>query len=173
MPSRSEVAGTAREDALVAGFAALAVAVAVLESAVPMPLPGLKPGLANLVVLVVLLRHGLRLAAWVAVLRIVVGSLALGTFLTPGFALSLAGGAASFAALAAVHAAGRGAVGPIGYSAASALAHMAGQLGAAALLLVPPAALAPLVPWLLAFATVAGIVGGTIAHIVLRRLPPP
>jgi len=173
-PSPSDPAArAARDDALVAGFTALAVAVQVLESAVPMPLPGVKPGLANLVVLIVLLRHGLRLAAWVAALRVLVGSLALGTFLTPGFALSVAGASTSFGALALVHALGRGAVGPIGYSAASALAHMAGQLALAAVLLVPPAALAPLVPALLGFATATGVAGGIIARTVLSRTPPP
>ena len=73
-PSPSD-ARAARDDLLVAGFTALAVVVHVLESAVPMPLPGIKPGLANLVVLVVLLRHGLRLAVWVALLREVVAAL--------------------------------------------------------------------------------------------------
>ena len=57
---------TASEDRLVAGFAALAIAIHILEAAFPSPLPGIKPGLANVVTLVVYLRHGLRLAAWVA-----------------------------------------------------------------------------------------------------------
>ena len=122
----------AREDALVAGFTALAVAVHVLESAVPMPLPGIKPGLANLVVVVVLLRHGLGLAVWVALLRVLVASLATGTFLTPTFALSLAGALGSIGALALTDLLGRGRVGAIGYSAASATAHMAGQIALAA-----------------------------------------
>lgn len=163
----------AREDRLIAGFTALAVVVHVLESAVPMPLPGIKPGLANLVVLVVLLRHGLRAAAWVALLRVLVAALATGTFLTPTFALSLAGALGSVAALAAVHALGGRAVGPIGLSAASATAHMAAQVAAAWTLFLPVDALLRLAPVLLAVALGLGIAGGILAHAVLQRLPPP
>jgi heptaprenyl diphosphate synthase len=168
-PSESEL----RDDRLVAGFTALAVAVHILESAVPMPLPGIKPGLANLVVLVVLLRHGLRLAAWVALLRVLVAALATGTFLTPTFALSAAGALGSIAALGAVHALGRGAVGAVGYSAASATAHMAAQIALAWTLFLPVPALLRLAPALLAVALGLGIAGGILARIVLLRLPPP
>lgn len=164
-PSRSE-------DRLVAGFTALAVVVHLLESAVPMPLPGLKPGLANLVVLVVLLRHGLRLAIWVALLRVLVAALATGTFLTPAFALSLAGALGSVAALALVDGLGRGRVGALGYSAASATAHMAAQVAAAWAVFLPVAALLRLAPVLLAVALGLGIAGGILARTVLLRLPP-
>lgn len=163
----------AREDALVAGYAALAVVVHVLESAVPMPLPGIKPGLANLVVLVVLLRHGLRLAIWVALLRVVVAALATGTFLTPTFVLSLAGTLGSIAALAAVSGLGRGQVGAIGLSAASATAHMAMQIAVAHAWLLPVAALLHLAPLLLGIALGLGIAGGIIARTVLTRVAPP
>ncbi len=172
MRSASELR-TERDDLLVAGFTALAVVVHVLESAVPMPLPGIKPGLANLVVLVVLLRHGLRLALWVALLRVLVAALATGTFLTPTFALSLAGALGSVAALALVDALGRGRVGAIGFSAASATAHMAAQVAAAWLLFLPVPALLRLAPLLLAAALGLGIAGGILAHAVLQRLPSP
>ncbi|MGI9264582.1 MAG: Gx transporter family protein, partial [Gammaproteobacteria bacterium] len=55
-----------REDRLVAGFAALAIAIHILEASFPSPLPGVKPGLANVVTLVVFLRHGFAIAAWVS-----------------------------------------------------------------------------------------------------------
>lgn len=171
--SPSEGATARREDRLVAGFTALAVVVHVLESAVPMPLPGIKPGLANLVVLAVLLRHGLRLAVWVALLRVLVAALATGTFLTPTFALSLAGALGSVAALALVHALGRGRVGAVGLSAASATAHMAAQVAAAWALFLPVPALLRLAPLLLAVALGLGIAGGILARTVLQRLPPP
>lgn len=173
MRSPSDPIALDREDRLVAGFTALAVAVHVLESAIPMPLPGVKPGLANLVVLAVLLRHGLRLAAWVALLRVLVAALATGTFLTPTFALSLAGALGSLAALALVTVLGRGAVGAVGLSAASATAHMAAQVATAWLLFLPLPALLGLAPLLLAVALGLGIAGGILARTVLERLPPP
>jgi heptaprenyl diphosphate synthase len=63
----------------------------VVEAAIPSPLPGVKPGLANIVTLVVLQRLGMRAAVWVSLLRVVAGSLILGTFLSPSFVLSLCG----------------------------------------------------------------------------------
>ena len=86
-------------DRLIAGYAAIAIAIHVLESAFPSPLPGIKPGLASVVVLIVLLRHGIHCAIWVGMLRVLGGSLLAGTFLTPTFLLSMAGALASLTAL--------------------------------------------------------------------------
>ncbi|MDO9601021.1 MAG: Gx transporter family protein, partial [Rhodocyclaceae bacterium] len=72
------------DDRRIARYAAAAIALTLVEAALPSPLPGVKPGLANIVVLVVLARHGWRDAAWVALLRVVAGSLLLGQFLAPG-----------------------------------------------------------------------------------------
>ncbi|WP_455210574.1 Gx transporter family protein, partial [Kaarinaea lacus] len=60
------------EDYIIAGLAALAITIHVAESALPSPLPGVKPGLANVVTLVALLMFGWRVAAWEAFLRVLV-----------------------------------------------------------------------------------------------------
>jgi hypothetical protein len=90
----------AADDHRIARYAAAAIALSVAEAALPSPLPGIKPGLANIIVLVVLARHGWRDAAWVSLLRVVAGSLAIGQFLAPGFFLALAGAVCSLAVLA-------------------------------------------------------------------------
>ena len=59
------------------------------------PLPGVKPGLANIVTLIVLARYGWATAVWVSGLRVLAGSLLLGHFLAPGFFLTLTGTALS------------------------------------------------------------------------------
>jgi heptaprenyl diphosphate synthase len=87
------------DDHRIARYAAAAIALSVVEAAIPMPLPGVKPGLANIITLVVLARYGWRDAVWVSLLRVVAGSLLLGQFLAPGFFLSLAGALASLVAL--------------------------------------------------------------------------
>jgi len=87
------------DDHRIARYAAAAIALTVVEAAIPTPLPGVKPGLANIVTLVVLARYGWADAVWVTLLRVVAGSLMLGQFLAPGFFLSLAGSVASLAAL--------------------------------------------------------------------------
>ena len=172
-PAAARVAAAAdagSEDRLVAGFAALAIAIHILEAAFPSPLPGIKPGLANVVTLVVFVRHGLRAAAWVAALRVLVGSLLVGTFLSPTFLLSASGATAALAVLALAGTLLWPGVGPVGLSVLSALAHMSGQIAVAYWLFIPHPALLKLVPVLLTAALIFGVVSGIIAASVLRVL---
>jgi heptaprenyl diphosphate synthase len=168
MPSATDTLG--REDRLIAGFAALAIAIHILEAAFPSPLPGVKPGLANVITIIVLLRYGWYVAAWVALLRVLAGSLLVGTFLSPTFILSASGALAALAILwLAQTLAGRW-LGALGYSVCAALAHMGMQLLVAWQLFIPHPALLKLAPFLLTAALVFGIVSGVIAAIVLSRL---
>lgn len=162
-------------DRLIAGFAGLAIAIHLLEAAFPSPLPGVKPGLANVVTLVVLLRYGWTAAAWVTALRVLAGSLLLGSFLSPTFVMSACGAAAALAALGlGLRLPGRG-LSAVGLGVLAALAHMGAQIVAARYLFVGHAALLALVPPLLTAALVFGLVSGIIAHTVLGILdhPPP
>ena len=77
------------DDHRVARLAALAITLHLIESVIPSPLPGVKPGIANIVTLYVLYRFDFATAAWVSLLRVVAASLLLGNFLSPAFALSL------------------------------------------------------------------------------------
>lgn len=86
-----------------AGLAALAIALSVAETAFPSPIPGVKPGLANIVTLLALQRDGPAAAAWVVLLRVVVGALLMGSLLSPGFVLSLSAGLASLLVLILAH----------------------------------------------------------------------
>jgi heptaprenyl diphosphate synthase len=161
---------TTIEDHRIASLAALAIGIHVLESALPSPIPGLKPGFANIVTVVALIHHGWRTAAWIAVLRVLVGSLLLGTFLAPTFIMSAAGAAAGLAALAAGRALpGRG-FGPVGFSLVSAVAHMGAQFTAAYFLFVPHPGLLWLLPPLLTAAVVFGVFNGIIAGSALSSL---
>lgn len=166
-----------REDRLVAGYAALAIVIHVLEAGFPSPVPGIKPGLANAITLIVLLRHGWRLAVWVAVLRVLVGSLLVGSFLAPGFWLSCAGAACSLLALGAGTAWNRllpaAALSAVGLSVMAALAHMGGQFALAWSVFVPHPGLLRVLPPLMTAALVFGTVTGLAAAAVLARLPPP
>lgn len=159
-----------RDDRLIAGFAALAIAIHILEAAFPSPLPGVKPGLANVVTVVVLLRYGWYAAAWVAALRVLAGSLLVGTFLGPTFIMSASGAVAALAAMWLAQGLAGRRLGALGYSVCAALAHMGMQLLVAWRLFIPHPALLKLAPFLLTAALVFGIVSGVIAAIVLSRL---
>ena len=165
---------TTREDYLIAGFTALAITIHIAESALPSPLPGIKPGLANVVTLLVLCRYGWRMAAWVSLLRVLVGSVLIGTFLSPAFFLSAVGALMSIAVLGLLFAVSRAvpgwAVGPLGYGVAAALAHMTGQFWLAYFVFVPHSGLMTLYPLLMSLAAVLGIVSGLLTRTVLARL---
>lgn len=155
-------------DRRIARYAAAAIALTVAEAALPSPLPGVKPGLANIVVLLVLLRHGWREAAWVALLRVVAGSLLLGQFLAPGFFLALTGASASLAVLACAARLPQRWFGPVTASVLAAFAHIGGQLLLARVWLVPHDGVFLLAPILAASALVFGIVNGLIAAQLMK-----
>lgn len=161
-----------REDHHVARMAAAALGLTLLEAAIPSPLPGVKPGLANIVTLIVLVRYGWRTAAWVSLLRVVGGSLLLGNFLAPGFFLSLSGALCSLASLAASHRLPPRWFGSITHSILAAFAHIAGQLGVVYVWLIPHAGLAYLIPIFATAALLFGIVNGWIAGSLLERTSP-
>lgn len=161
-------------DRRIAGLAAVAIAIHVLEAGFPSPVPGIKPGLANVVTLIALLRHGVACAAWVAGLRVLVGSLLVGSFLTPTFWLSATGALCAFAALATAWAIGRALpplrLSALGLSVIAAVAHMSGQFLAAWQLFLPHDGLLMLLPVLLGAALVFGLVSGFIALRVLAAM---
>ncbi len=169
-PSTTEIVlKPTADDHRVARHAAAAIVLTVAEAAIPLPLPGVKPGLANIITLVVLARWGWRDAVWVALLRVLVGSLLLGQFLAPGFFLSLVGSLASLAVLGlAMHLPKRW-FGPVSHSVLAAFAHIGGQVLVARLWLVPHDGVFYLVPLFALAATVFGLVNGLIAARLLAE----
>lgn len=159
-----------KEDHRIAWLAALAISIHVLESGLPSPIPGLKPGLANIITITVLCHFGWRTAAWVSMLRVLVGSIIIGTFLSPTFMMSLAGASASILLLGiGTKLPGRG-FGPIGYSLLAAIGHIGAQFVTAYMLFIPHPGLWRLFPVLLTFAIVLGIVNGIISRLLLKRV---
>ena len=160
------------QDHHLARMAAFAFGLSVLEAAIPSPLPGVKPGLANIVTLVVLVRYGWRAAAWVSLLRVVAGSLLFGNFLAPGFFLSLSGALCSLLLLAASRHLPVRWFGPVTHSILAAIAHIAGQLLVVYLWLIPHVGIAYLVPIFAGAALLFGAVNGLIAAHFLAEPQP-
>jgi Predicted membrane protein len=71
---------TNADDHRIAKLTAFAIALHMVEAIIPSPLPGVKPGVANIVTLYVLYRFGFATAAWVSILRVFASSLLLGQF---------------------------------------------------------------------------------------------
>lgn len=170
LPSSLTIQPTS-DDGRIARLAAAAIVLSVAEAAIPLPLPGVKPGLANIVILIVLLRWGWRDAVWVALLRVFAGSLLLGQFLAPGFFLSLAGSLTSLLMLGLAMHLSRRWFGTVTLSVLAAFAHIGGQLVLARLWLVPHDGIFYLVPVFALAALVFGLVNGLVAGKLLERLP--
>jgi len=165
---------TTREDHLIAWLTALAVTIHVLESTLPTPLPGIKPGLANIITVVVLVRYGIKTAIWVSLLRVLIGSIVLGTFLSPTFMLSLTGATASVVVLVVLSQLNTIlpfiSFGAVSYAVFAACAHMAGQFFMAYLLFLPHPAMFKMLPLFMTAAVLAGILTGIIAGTLLNRI---
>jgi len=164
---------TTLDDHRVAKLAALAIGLHLLESIMPSPLPGVKPGIANIVTLFVLYRFNFATAAWVSLLRVFATSLLLGNFLSPTFALSLGGAIMSLGILGLAQYLPRQYFGPVSLSILAAFAHMIGQLILVRLWLIPHAGLAYLVPLFMAAALLFGLINGIVTSHLLATYPKP
>lgn len=165
MTTQRIVLETTAEDHRIAKMAAVALGLTVLEAAIPSPLPGVKPGLANIVTLIVLARFGWRAAAWVSLLRVFAGGLLLGNFLTPGFFLSLSGALCSLAMLALSMHLPQRFFGAVTHSVLAAFAHIAGQMLVVYFWLIPHAGIA----WLIPIFAIAALVFGTVNGLIAAR----
>ena len=161
---------TTVDDHRIAKLTAIAIGLHLIEAIVPSPLPGVKPGIANIITLYVLYRYGLATAAWVSLLRVFAASLLLGQFLSPTFILSLSGALCSLAILGLGSRLPANWFGPISLSIISAFAHIAGQLLIVWLWLIPHVGIAYLIPVFAAAALVFGIVNGWVTGKLLVNI---
>ena len=158
------------KDSQIAALAALAIGIHVLESVLPSPLPGIKPGFANIITLIAFAKYGLGAAAWVSVLRVLVGSLIIGTFLSPTFVLSLSGAFASIFVLLLVTKMKIVELSLFGIAILMAMAHMFTQFIVVYLLFIPHGALVNILPVMLSAALIFGAFNGMIATKVYEKL---
>ncbi|MEO5363289.1 MAG: Gx transporter family protein [Magnetococcus sp. DMHC-8] len=168
-----------RTELLIAYLAAAAVGTHLLEAALPGLGPWFKPGLANTFTLVAFFQMGWRAAAGVALIRVLVGAMALGTLFSPTFFLSLFGATGAVLALGlacgwrtektAVALPGDG-LGPVGVSILASLAHIVCQVLAAWLFIIGHSGIFLALPWFLLGSWLTGIVNGLLAFLILERL---
>ncbi len=148
---------------------ALATALHVVEGmlSIPLPVPGVKLGLANVVTLLAIYLYGFRDGLTVALMRVLLGSLISGMFLSPGFLLGLTGAVVStmIMALLLKHTT---CFSMIGISMAGAAAHNMGQLLAACLIL-QNSALIYYLPVLLLTGIPTGIFTGVLLNSLISQ----
>jgi heptaprenyl diphosphate synthase len=162
---------TTENDHRISKLAALAIALHMIEAIIPSPLPGVKPGIANIVTLYVLYQYGFATAAWVSILRVFASSLLLGQFLSPTFVLSLSGGVSSLAMLWLTLNLPKKWFSPISVSIFAAFTHIAGQLIIVRLWLIPHAGVTYLIPVFAVAALFFGLMNGLITAKILNNKP--
>lgn len=159
-----------RKIALLGLLTALCFGLSYIEFLIPftaLGVPGIKLGLANLCVMAALYLWGLREAAAVNLIRIILSWLIFGSF--AGLLYSLAGGVLSLGTMVLLKK--TGAFSPIGVSAAGGAVHNIGQL-IVAMFLTEAGALWYYLPVLLISGTAAGAVNGIVLTALLSRLGP-
>lgn len=161
---------TNQDDHRIAKLAALAIGLHLIEAVVPSPLPGVKPGIANIVTLYVLYRFDFVTAAWVSLLRVFASSLLFGNFLSPTFALSLAGGVLSLCVLYLASHLPKRYFGPLSLSVLAAFAHMAAQLLLVRYWLIPHAGIAYLIPIFMSASLLFGCINGLVVNTLLKKV---
>ncbi|MBQ4616902.1 MAG: Gx transporter family protein [Clostridia bacterium] len=153
--------------ALLGLFAALAVVLSALESALPpLPVPGARFGLANLAVTAALWWLGAPAGASVAAAKVLFVLLMRGA---TAALLALGGTAAAFLVMIALLPLCRKEkLTFVGVSISAAAAHTAGQLGVASMWI--GAAATAVAPWMLWISILSGAVTGLVLNVAVPRL---
>lgn len=149
-------------------FLALALVCSYIESLLPFHfgIPGIKLGLANIVILLLLYYAGAKEAAFVSILRILLCGFLFGNLFS--ILYSLAGGILSFLCMALLKK--TGIFHMVSISAAGGMAHNLGQIFVAAAV-VENLNLFFYLPLLLSVGVITGILIGIAAQEILLRLP--
>ncbi len=146
---------------------ALAMVLSWLESLVPVSaaVPGVKLGLANLVVIFSLYRMGFREAAVISLVRVILVSATFGNAYS--FAYSLAGAALSLGVMALLKRTGKFSI--LGVSIAGGVCHNLGQI-LVAMAVLGRGEIIWYLPALLAAGTAAGVAVGVLGGVLTRRI---
>lgn len=148
-------------------FTALALIFSYIETLIPIQfgVPGIKLGLANLIIVIVLYRTGWREALLLSVVRVVLAGFIFGNLFS--IVYSLAGGILSLAVMALLKKTERFSV--IGISIAGGVCHNIAQL-IVAMVVVETYQVGYYLPVLLIAGVITGAVIGAVAGEVLKRI---
>ena len=148
-------------------FAALAILMGYVEMLIPLPLlvPGMKLGLANVIIVIVLYHMDTKSAFFISLVRVLMSGLLFQGF--AGLLYSLAGALLSLAVMALLKKTGK--VSITGVSVMGGVFHNVGQIIVAAAV-VKNIKMAYYLPFLLVTGVVTGFVIGAVARLALGYL---
>ena len=153
--------------ALLGVLTAGAIVIAILESFIPsIGIPGVKLGLANIVILVILYELGIIEAIIVNLLRVIVVGLVRGTFLGMGFFMSLTGAVLSLGIMILFYLLIKK-FSIIGVSVIGSVFHVTGQI-LIAMLYLGTTYIVLYLPIIAISAIITGVFVGIIARLIVR-----
>ena len=148
-------------------LSAAAIVIAVLESFIPsIGIPGIKLGLANIVVLVTLYELGIWEAVLVNAFRVLIASMVRGTFMSMGFFMSLTGAFLSLGVMIIFYLLIKK-FSIIGVSVIGAIFHVIGQI-VIAMIYLGSAYVIFYLPIIAVSAIITGIIVGITAKLIIR-----
>lgn len=152
---------------LIAMLTAFAIVIAILESFIPsIGIPGVKLGLANIIILITLYELGVVEAIFINIVRVLIVALVRGTFLSMGFFMSLSGAFLSlgimilFCLLIKKFSI-------IGVSVIGSVFHVAGQV-LVAMIYLESAYILFYLPIIAISAIITGVIVGIVAKIIIK-----
>ena len=153
--------------ALLGILTAGAIVIGILESLIPsIGIPGVKLGLSNIVILIVLYELGIWESAFVSLVRVLIVSLVRGTFLSMGFVMSLSGAVLSLGIMILfVLLIKKFSI--IGVSVIGALFHVFGQI-AVAMIYLSTAYILLYLPVIAISAIITGVLVGIVAQLIIN-----
>ena len=155
-------------DHQIAKLSAIAVALSLVEFFFPSPIPGVKPGIANIIILYTIFKFDLRMAIWVSIIRVFVTSIVLGSFLSPTFFLSLSGALFSLLSLIIFKNLSPKYFSLISFSLIASLAHIIGQFLIVRLWIIPHNGIFYLLPIFLVSAFIFGLGTALVTNKLLQ-----
>ncbi len=144
----------------------------IIEGMIPLTyiVPGAKLGLANIVNLIGLVLLGFSAGLQILIIRIILGSLIIGSFLTFNFFLSLSGGLLGYLVMSFTYYYFRGKFSLIGISILGALFHNIGQIITAYFIIVNTGIFYYL-PYLMLISVPTGMGVGLVTLLSIKYLP--
>lgn len=152
-----------KRNAIVSSLVAMSIVVHSVEMFIPSPFPWLRFGFANIIVLTAIALYGLRVGLMVTVLRVFLGTILVGTFLTPAFILGMGGGIGSTLVMGLAYRKLNPFFSLVGISVMGAYAHNIAQLTIVYLLFIRHVEVFYVLPILLLFGILTGVLNGVAA----------
>ena len=161
-----------RKMVIISLLVSLGLILHVIEGLIPINgvIPGAKLGLANIPNLLALIIFGFQAGFQVFLLRVFLGSLLIGTFMTINFYFSLAGGILGFLVMSFSYFYLKDQLSIIGVSVLGAVFHNIGQI-VIAFFIIANQGVFYYLPYLLLMAVPTGIGVGLVSYFTLSNLP--